>query len=145
MPASPPPRLRCTSIGCVAMQEVEPGSQWPHTAHLFISSCIQYGINTSSSGKASTLFNPPLPLQNPSLPLFLLFALISFVSTSLSVQSPALLPPPSRSHTFFISACAFNQAWKHLGYTVLLQIRQTNPYSPPLLIMYWADFICLYN
>lgn len=49
-------RLQRTSIGCVAMQEVEPGSQWPHIAHLFISSSIQYGINTSSSGKASTLF-----------------------------------------------------------------------------------------
>lgn len=84
-------RLGCTSIGCVAMQEVKPGSRWPHTAHLFLSSCIQYGINTSSSGKASALFNPPRPL--PKL-FFLLVFFLSF-SSSHSVF-PFFIPPSGR-------------------------------------------------
>lgn len=136
-------RLQRTSIGCVAMQEVEPGSQSSHTAHLFISSCIQYCINSSSSGKGRTLFNQPLLRQN-LFHLFLLRSFLPYPSKKKILSFSWLCSHPS-SYTLFLSVCGFNQAWKQLEYTILSQILQMNPNGASRLIMYWADFICLCN
>lgn len=134
-----PARLWCTSIGCVAMQEVVPGSQWPHTAHLFISSCIQYGINTSSSGKASTLFNPPLPCQNSSLPLFLLFLLSVFIYFSSSFHlsvCPGSYPALPSAHHIHIPFC----------YLYVSLIRHENSWNISYCCKYckWILMVLLY-
>lgn len=133
--------LWCTSIGCVAMQEAEPESRWPHRAHLFISSCIQYGINTSSSGKASALFNPP----NSSPPLSLIF-LFLFPRFHLRFCPLTYLIPAFTLATSITCIHRFSYLYMSLirhgkpKYIILLQILQLNPNSVSLLIMYWSWF-----